>query len=389
MDGLLLLRHLAPSPPTWRIDWAAVEATGLGTYTSAMRDTPQNPFYHGEGELWTHTRMACEALASLEPFRSLHEDQRQILFLAMLLHDIGKIRCTRMDAGHWISPNHSAVGAGMARQTLWLDHGLCGTLVSQTFRETVCTLIRYHSVPAHAIDDPDGVRRLRAIAAAGELLPGFSLRLLCLLAESDALGRQCADRQDMIAKVQLCGELAQETGCYDGPYPFPSACTRFAYLSGRNVLPKSALYDDTWGPVVMLSGLPGTGKDTWISRHCPDLPQISLDQIRGELGISPEENQIPVVRQAQKQAREFLRQRKPFVWNATDLSPMIRQKQLSLFHSYGASVRIIFLETIWEEQLRRNRNRTAAVPEKVLTRMLEDLIPPALTEAREILWHCV
>lgn len=389
MDGLLLLRRLAPSPPTWSIDWAAVETTGLGTYTGAMRDIPQNPFYHGEGDVWSHTRMACEALAGMDAFRSLPEHQRQILFAAMLLHDIGKIRCTRMEAGRWISPNHSAVGSEMARQALWLNHGLCGTPETQAFRETVCTLIRCHSVPAHAIDAPDGERRLRAIAAAGELLPGFSLRLLCLLAEADALGRQCADRQDMVEKIQLCGELAKEAGCYDGPYPFPSACTRFAYLSGRNVLPDQPLYDDAWGPVVMLSGLPGTGKDTWIGRHCPDLPQISLDQIRGELGISPEANQAPAARQAQERAREFLRRKQPFVWNATNLSPMMRQKQLSLFRSYGASVRIVFLETSWEEQRQRNRNRAAAVPETVLTRMLEDLIPPALTEAREVLWYCV
>lgn len=389
MDGLSLLRCLAPSPPVWSIDWTAVENSGLGSCAGAMGVTPQDPFYHGEGDVWTHTRMACEALTGMNAFRSLPEDQRQVLFLAMLLHDMGKTRCTRMEDGRWTSPNHSAVGAGMARQTLWLDHGLCGTPESQAFRETVCTLIRYHSVPAHAVDAPGGSQRLRAIAAAGELLPRFSLRLLCLLAEADALGRQCADRQNMIEKVQLCGELAREAGCYDGPYPFPSAHTRFAYLSGRNVLPDQPLYDDTWGPVVLLSGLPGTGKDTWISQHCPDRPQISLDQMREELGISPEDNQTQVARQAQERARKLLRQKQPFVWNATNLSPMIRQKQLALFRSYGAAARIVYLETLWEEQLQRNRNRTAAVPEAVLTHMLENLVLPALTEARDVLWYCV
>lgn len=389
MDGLSLLRSLAPAPPAWSVDWAAIGRSEPGTYAAAMADTPQDPLYHGEGDVWTHTRMACEALAGMEDFRALPEDRRQALFLAMLLHDIGKIRCTKMEDGRWISPNHSSAGAGMARQILWLDYGLCGTPEAQAFRETVCTLIRYHSVPVHAIDAPDGVRRLRTIAAAGELLPGFSLRLLCLLAEADALGRRCADRQDLIEKVQLCGELAREAGCRDGPYPFPSAHVRFAYLSGRNVLPDQPLYDGAWGPVTLLSGLPGTGKDAWIGRHCPDLPQVSLDRIREELGVSPEDGQAPVARLAHERARELLRRKQPFVWNATDVSPMIRQKQLALFHSYGAAVRAVYLETSWEEQLRRNRSRADIVPEAAIGRMLEHLVPPVPVEAREIIWRCV
>ena len=389
MDGLESLRTLVPAPPDWDIDWAAVEASGLRTWLSFMKDTPQNPEYHGEGDVWTHTRMVCEALAAMDDFQRLPDTQRQVLFLAALFHDIGKTRCTRLEDGRWTSPNHASVGAGMTQQTLWLDYGLCGTPEKLAFRETVCTLIRYHTVPPHAIELTNGSRKLRAIAANGASLPSLSLRLLCLLSEADALGRVCVDRQDMLERVQLCGELAKETGCWDGPYPFPSDFTRFAYLSGRNVLPDQPLYDNSWGPVIMLSGLPGTGKDTWIHENFPDMPQVSLDQIRLEMGISPEKNQRPVAERARERAREFLRRKQPFVWNATDLSPILRQKQLSLFHSYEASVRIVYLETNWEEQLRRNRNRVAAVPEQEILCMMDNLTLPAVTEAREVLWCCI
>lgn len=389
MDGLELLRPLTPAPPDWGIDWTAVDAGGLGTYAGFMKDTPQNPDYHGEGDVWTHTKMVCEALAGMEDFRQLPELPRQMLFWAALLHDIGKIRCTRLEDGRWTSPNHSSVSAAMARQILWLEHSLCGTQSKQAFRETVCALIRYHSVPPRAIELADGARRLRAIAAGGALLPDFSLRLLCLLSEADALGRVCPDRLDMLENVQLCEELAKEAGCRSGPYPFPSDFTRFAYLSGRNIPPDQPLHDDTWGPVIMLSGLPGTGKDTWLRENCPGLPQISLDRIRGEMGISPKANQGPVAERARERAREFLRRKQPFAWNATDLSPTLRQKQLALFHSYGASVRIVYLETGWEEQLRRNRSRNAEVSEHEILRMLEKTTPPSPVEARDVLWKCV
>ena len=32
------------------------------------------------------------------------------------------------------------------------------------------------------------------------------------------------------------------------PFSFPSARTARAYLSGRNIVPEYAVYDDTWGP---------------------------------------------------------------------------------------------------------------------------------------------
>lgn len=92
---------------------------------------------------------------------------------------------------------------------------------------------------------------------------------------------------DLLDQIALCAELAEETGCCAAPYPFPTVHTRFAYLSGRGITPELPLYDDTWGPVIMVFGLPGTGKDTWIASHHPELPVISLDEIRKELHILP------------------------------------------------------------------------------------------------------
>ena len=109
--------------------------------------------------------------------------------------------------------------------------------------------------------------------------------------------------------------------------------------------------------MTLLSGLPGTGKDTWIAQHCPEADVISLDAIRKELGVSPRESQNRVLDRAREQARELLRQKQPFVWNATSLTPELRRKSVELFEAYQASVRIVFLETGWEEGLRRNRER--------------------------------
>lgn len=388
MEDLL---HLAGQAAKRHIDWTEIGDT-LSSLVIPMSRTEQNPVFHGEGDVWTHTKLVCEALVKLAAFRSLTEDRQQALFLAALLHDIGKIPTTRWEDDKWVSPNHTVVGARMARQLLWQKLGLCGTPEKQQLRETICNLIRYHSFPPHAIDDPDGKRKLMAIAANGQNCPGFTIELLCILCQADALGRLCREeqgRKHMAQQVELCRELAMESGCYDGPFPFPTAHTRFSYLGGKNIAPETELYDDTWGQVILTSGLPGTGKDTWIKENCPDLPMISLDEIRKELRIAPTENQSKVIEIARERSREYLRRRQSFVWNATNLSPMVRGKQIKLFTQYHASTRIVYLETAWDEQLRRNANRMDAVPEQGICRMMEELTPPEAKEAWAVEWYCV
>ena len=380
--------YLASQAAKQNICWDRISAA-LSSFVIPMSRTQQNPVFHGEGDVWTHTKLVCEALVKLDDYRNLTEDRQQALFLAALLHDIGKIPATRWEDGNWTSPNHSLIGSKMARQFLWQDIGLCGTPEKQQFRETVCNLIRYHSFPPHAIDDPEGKRKLLAIAANGEHCPLFTMELLCLLCRADALGRKCNDKSRMLEQIDLCAELAEENGCYEGPFPFPSDHTRYACLSGRDISPEIELYDDTWGEVILLSGLPGTGKDTWIKEHYPDLPMISLDEIRKEIKFSPTENQSKVVEIARERAKELLRKKQPFVWNATNISPLVRGKQIQLFTQYHASTRIVYLETDWNEQLRRNASRTDAVPEAVICRMMEELVLPETKEAGWVEWHCI
>lgn len=383
-EFLSLIARAAQGQPDWRLIEQA-----LCSFALPMSRTEQNPVYHGEGDVWTHTRLVCEALLGLEEFRALAGQQRQTVFLACLLHDIGKIHATRWEDGRWTSPNHSLIGAKMARAFLWQELGLCGTAEKQQLRETVCLLIRYHSTPPHAIDDPQGKRKLRSIAANGQLCPDFTLKLLCLLSRADILGRISADKPRLLEQVELCAELAKESICYESPFPFPSDHTRYSYLSGKQIPPEIPLYDDTWGEVILMSGLPGTGKDTWIREHCPGMPMISLDDIRKERKLAPTGNQTPVIELARERAKELLRRKCPFVWNATNVSPMIRSKQLQLFAQYGAACRIVYLETELAEQLRRNEQRDSAVPEQAIGHMLQELVLPEAKEAHRVQWVCV
>lgn len=380
---------LVPDAPDWVIDWEKIETSTLRDHVDAMRHTPQSVRWHAEGDVWAHTQMVCESLVSLPEYRQLPQIQRQILFIAALLHDVGKPVTTRQEGTEWVSPSHSTKGALLARYLLWREYGMCGTSELQAMREAVVLLVKHHSFPPYALEKEENVRKMISIAASAELVHDFSLKLLYLLAKADALGRECEDKDDFTAHVGLFAELAKEQGCYDGPVSFTSDYTRRAYFSGGDVWPQQELYDETWGEVVMLCGLPGTGKDYWISRHCKDMPIISLDEIRNRYKLSYEGSQGYVASLGKEEAKTYLRRHQPFVWNATNLTVDIRRQLIDLFESYGASVRLVYLETDLETQSRRNAGREDKVPEKTLDAFLRKLSVPEIHEARCIQWLCV
>ena len=385
----IILLNCLPHPPKYEYDWTGLEQfPELRGWFKRMAASPQHPDWHGEGDVWAHTQLVCEALAGLEDFRAMEPTDRDALALAALLHDVGKVTTTRLEGGKWVSPRHGPVGAKLARKLLWQDFGMCGEADLQRFREAVCLLIRHHTRPPHLIEGDDTSRYVLRLAANGDLAPGFTLRALCLLAEADVLGRVAADNPEYLERIGLARELAREEGCLEGPYPFCSAHTQRVLLDGGRVWKDQELYDDTWGEVILMCGLPGTGKDTWIKAHCPDLPVVSLDDLRMEMGVEPTENQGRVAQAAREKAKSFLRQKQPFVWNATSLTSL-RAQQVELFERYHARVRLVYLETAWEDNLGRNANRPEAVPEDVIDRMLERLEPPERFEAQTVEWLCV
>ena len=389
MDFMTEMEKLIPASPEIELNWEEIAASFLGIFFSEMKNTEQNPKFHGEGNVYIHTQMVCAEVAKLQEFCRLDKSQRIGLFTAALLHDVGKIKTTRFEDDQWISPHHSATGSMIARQFLWQTCGLCGSKEKQQLRELICTLIRYHMLPVHLLDQDNPERKAREIAAAGELIPDFTWKLLCMLAEADMKGRIATDIDEQLEKIALCRMIAEEAECYVGPYKFQDAYAKHAYLSGRNILPDQNLYNDTWGEIILMSGLPGTGKDTWIRENIPEYPMISLDEIRKEANIKPTDNQGAVIQEAQDRAKVYLRRRQPFVWNATNITKDIRQKQISLFERYGAGVRIIYLETAWGILLDRNSSRQSEVPVVVIEKMLGKTVPPMSEEAMTVEWHIV
>lgn len=185
-------------------------------------------------------------------------------------------------------------------------------------------------------------------------------------------------------RVRLFVQYASESGCYKKPYPFETDLARITYLKSENGLPSYAPYDTSWGEVILMSGLPGSGKDTWIRTQAKHLPMISLDDIRSDLGISAEQNQGRVIQAAKARAKAFLRNKSPFVWNATNITGHIRKPLIDLFLSYGARVKIVYIESNYDELIRQNKSRQNAVPASIIDRLIGKLEVPTILEANEV-----
>lgn len=357
-------------------DWTAILAAIPALEPLAL--TPQEPRYHGEGDVWTHTKMVVDALLALPDYRLAAPERRFVLFYAALLHDIAKPATTTVDpiSGRIGQPGHSGRGAIDARILLWRAG------VPFDLREAICRLIAVHQLPFYAFQDNRSgatpeftVRRLSHQS---------SLRELAALAEADMRGRYCDDADAVLLDIELFRELAREEGCYDAPRAFADPWTRLRYFRGEDVHPDYAYHREPGSEVTVLSGLPASGKSSWIARHGGGRPVIGFDEARAELGLKHGDNEGAAVHHVIDQAKALLRKQAPFIWNATHLSRQMRQKTLDLLFDYGAGVEVVYLEAPEATLYARNHRRDTSLPNAAIERMLfrwEVVLP---TEAHEV-----
>lgn len=377
------IRALVPAPgraPDYQACLAAFPAL------EHAKTTPQNPVYHAEGDVWTHTMMVVDELLQSAEYLAADRADQEAVFLAALLHDIAKYSTTEInpDTGRIGHPGHSRKGAVDVRIALW-DAG-----VPFAVREAVCRLIRVHQVPLHAFEvrasrGPDDQHKstppeFRVRQLSWEL----DLRLLTMLATADMRGRICTDASRALDNIALFRELALEEGCYGLPRAFADAHTRVSYFRGANVHPDYTLHQTDGSKVIVMSGLPASGKNTWVEQHARGRKVVSFDDAREELGLRHGKNEGMVAHRAFDKAKDLLRARAPFVFNATHLSEQMRSRTLDLLYAYHAEVEVVYLERPRAELLARNSKRDSSLTNKTLQAMVLKWEPPMPTEAHAV-----
>ena len=345
-------------------------------WVRALRGVPQDPVFHAEGDVWIHTKMVAEALVALESWRTRPLAERHELYVASLLHDVAKPRCTQIErdvGGVRIrSLGHAPAGARVSRRILWelgIDLGK---------RERIAALVRFHQVPYRGIEGDGANTRLIRLSQT------CRLRDLACLSEADVRGRICPDQDNLLENIELFHLAAQDLGCDDQPFAFASDHSRASFFRHEHRDPTYQAHDDNRLTATVMSGLPGAGKSHWVTEHLPDTPCVRLDDIRRELAIGADQPQGRVIAEAYDRARTLLRAGQDFVWDATNLSRDVRRRVTNLCMQYRARIRIVYVEAPPALLHRQNANRAHPVPPAVLERLLSRWDPPDPTECHEL-----
>ena len=134
-----------------------------------------------------------------------------------------------------------------------------------------------------------------------------------------------------------------------------------------------------------MSGLPGSGKDTYIQQHLQDLPVVSLDDLREEHDVEHGDTymQGKMVALAYEKAKEYCRKKQSFVWNTTNLSNMLRNRLIRSLLPYNPRFEMVYIETSFSQNVQRRKGQ---IPEKHLQKMQKMLDMPMLSEAYQVLY---
>jgi len=193
------------------IGWAAIYPE-LG----ALQGCPQDPSWHPEGDVWTHTLLVVDQAARIAVRDGLEGRERAVLLFAALCHDLGKPSSTAVLDGHIRSHGH-------AERVDIVASFLDKVGAPKELATRIVELVRYHLSHLQFDGSPRHVRRLsRRLEEAGE-----TLRMLARVVEADASGRPPLPRelppamQEMLATAERL-QLAEQ-----GPRPI---------LLGRHLL---------------------------------------------------------------------------------------------------------------------------------------------------------
>ena len=224
----LLLR--AQRPATFFRFLEQAELLGHFPELDALRGVPQDPHWHPEGDVWTHTLMVVDAAA---PLRVGGNDDLAFMFGA-LCHDMGKPGQTRLQGERVEAHGHEA--RGVAAATAFLERMRAPTrLVGQ-----VAGLVEHHLAPAfYPRNDagPRGYRRLARKLSDAHV----SMELLARVARADQLGRTTEDaRAGIFPDGERFLEAAAALGVSEGAEP---DVVQGRHLMDRGIEPGPAFGD--------------------------------------------------------------------------------------------------------------------------------------------------
>lgn len=151
--------------------------------------------------------------------------------------------------------------------------------------------------------------------------------------------------------------------------------------------------------LIMLVGIPGVGKSTWIRAHMAKYPEkdyvvVSSDDIIEELGAAAglatySEAFDRFIGQAtgmmKERARQAFADRRNVIWDQTNLTPKLRRGKLRQAHGYR-KVAVVWslMDSEWKHRFNQRKAAVGKdIPAEVLSNMQQQFVMPTKDEGFE------
>jgi len=243
---------------------AVLEETGWLRHfpeIAALRGTPQEPEWHPEGDVFTHTQLCLDALVVLGEWQASDAGRRRMLTFAVLAHDFGKPSTTehaeRRGQLRWISPGHEAAGGPLTENFL----RRIGAPLELT--PPVCALVVHHLAHHHGRTEfsDTSVRRL-----ARKLAPA-TIDDLTVVMRADHEGRPPLRSPDSLARIDQLQAKARALAL-EKSAPRPLVLGRHLVALGRKPSPEfKTILDEAFEAQLDGAFADETGGVAWLSHR--------------------------------------------------------------------------------------------------------------------------
>lgn len=132
------------------------------------------------------------------------------------------------------------------------------------------------------------------------------------------------------------------------------------------------------GELIMLVGIPGSGKTTYaanLKKENPDYIIHSSDELRKELygDIGNQEHNAELFEELHRRIRKDIKEEKTVVYDATNL---VKKRRVSFLSTINCKKKCVLFLTDYDTCLKNNQEREMVVPDKVIEHMRKIFCPP-------------
>ncbi|HEY2952537.1 MAG TPA: polynucleotide adenylyltransferase [Verrucomicrobiae bacterium] len=173
---------------------------------NSLRGTPQDPEWHPEGDVFTHTCHCLDALVTLPGWQAADGESKIVYALAVLAHDFAKPQTTREELREGrrriVSPGHEEEGGPVAESFLQRINA------PLAIRERVIPLVTNHLAHLQTITD-------RSVRRLAKRLEPENIQGLCLVITADQFGRPpkpAVASEHLLALQAKAAELEVQAG---------------------------------------------------------------------------------------------------------------------------------------------------------------------------------